>query len=404
MSSPSAYYFNVLENQRREEARRVQAVETATALMATLNRLRAQALELSRFGEEGEGVDVPFLADVASDSRAEIEAWIIEAQRTSNVLRAGIAQAQARRADRKLLESLRRHADGKAISVTDAIAGLAPPIATGPEAAAPGPEADWRLRTAEEAARLSGRLGEEVFDDDRDAVSRLVADVAASERPGQAGVRLDQLRLAVQQALARGPLRAQHAVEAAELLGRLRGLDHPDLGPTAVALQQVADGRHPLTAELRTASRRIETEAAGAADEQYALDVVAQAFADLGYEVHPGFATELAAQGSAEFQSGRWKTYGVRVHVDNGRHIRTHLVRYESAEASADTDRRDRSVAKTFCEDLERVAVEAAEQGVMLHVNEQHPPGAAPVMVVPQHNERDSRHERTKSKPQERRL
>lgn len=388
MSSPSAYYVQVQENQRREEARRQAAVQRAVGLMETLAQLREQAMELSSSGEADEAVEVPFLAKISTaESRAAVEAWILDAQQAANALRAGIARAAAHRADRKLLASLRRNVGGKALSVADVVANLAPPTTASAQSEPAGTALDWRLQAAEEAARLSARLGRDVFEDDRDVVTNLVSEVAASEAATQARIRLDQLRLTVQDALARGWERSVHTSEALDLLAELRGLDHPERDPVAAALQRVADGRRPMTDDLRHQSRRIVASASAAADDQYALDVLAEAFADLQYDVHPGFTTELAENGMSEFRSGRWKAYGVRVHFDPDHGLRTHLVRYEAGEGR-DSERRDRSVAEAFCEDLDRIAEEAAERGVVLGVNEQHPPGSEPVMVVPHVQER----------------
>lgn len=400
MSSPSAYEVSVRENQRREEAARAAAVATATRLHDRLESLRTEAQELSASSRAGETVDIPILADVSlAGSRVAIEAWIREAEAAAAALRAGILAARALRADRKVLESLARGAGGKAVSVADVVAKL--PARPAPVAEEPASQ-DWRRAAAEEAARLAGRIGDAVFEDDRAAVTAGVAEVAASDGSAQAAVRLANLRIATQRALERGARRQQHRTEALGLLEQLRGLDHPDLPPASAALQRVVEGRHALADEVRAEARRIVADAGAAADERYAADVLAAAFANLGYDVQPGFATELQGAGATEFRSGRWAEFGVRVHVHPGQRVVTHLVRYGAPEDSAEADRHERAVSQAFCDDLDRVAQHAAQRGVDLTVNQQHPPGTVPVLVI--HGEEEQRSVRTTKKRQERSL
>lgn len=389
MSSPSAYVIDVRANERREEAARAAAAERARALVATLDQLRAEALAISAAGRDGEILDVSIVTPISLDAtRLVIEAWIVEGERAAAALRSGIAAAKACRADRKIVESLRNRSGGQAVSVDDVVRDLPSRPAPAGELA---PEVDWSIAATEEAARLAGRLAGTVFEDDRDAIAAQVAEVAASERAAQAAARVDRLRLAVQDALRSGADRPRHQAEALELLEHLRGLDHPDLPHAAVALQRVVDGRRPLTDGVRAEARRIVADASAAADARYAVDVLAAAFAELGYDVQPGFTTELHAAGTVEFPSGRSPGYGVRVHLDTGSGVRTHLVRYGGDE-SAEGDRRDRSAAQAFCDDLDHVATETARRGVDLRVTEQHPPGTMPLVVASEASAGSRRH------------
>lgn len=396
MSSPSAYDIDVRANARREAAALAAAVDRARTLVALLDQLRAEAVAISASGHEAESVEVPFITAISLNaSRQAIDAWIIEGELAAADLRSGIAAAKAQRADRKVVESLRRRVGGTAVSIEDVVRSLPRDPAPAAELA---PEIDWQVAAAEEAARLAGRLTGTVFEDDRDAISVQVAEIAASERASQAAARVDRLRMAVQDALRRGVDRPGHQVEALDLLGQLRGLDHPALPPAVAALQSVVEGRRPLTDAGRAEARRIAVEAKAAADARYAVDVLAAAFAELGYEVQPRFTTELHAAGTVEFPSGRSPGYGVRVHLDASARVRTHLVRYGEDE-SAEGDRRDHSAAEAFCEDLERVAERTARHGIDLRVREQHPPGTMPLVVT---SEADASRRRQSSQPKQR--
>jgi hypothetical protein len=396
VSSPSAYELEVRANARREAAARAAATDRARAIEAALSALRAEALAISASDHAGETVDVPFVTPLDLDaSRQVIEAWIVEGEEAAAALRSGIAAAKAQRADRKIVESLRKRVGGKAVSVDQVLRHLPTRPAPGAEDVA---EFDWRVAAAEEAARLAGHLAASVFEDDREAIASQVAEVAASERAAQAAARVDRLRVAVQDALRTGADRPRHQAEGLELLGELRGLDHPDLRPVATALQCVVEGRRPLTDGMRAEARRVAAEAKAAADARYAVEVLAAAFAELNYDVQPGFTTELHAAGTIEFASGRSPGYGVRVHLDGRSRVRTHLVRYGEDE-TAEGGRRDRSAAQAFCDDLERVAEETAKHGVELDAKEQHPPGTMPLVVV---KESDAGSRRRVAQPKQR--
>jgi hypothetical protein len=376
MSSASSYQYEVRRNEQLEAAALQAATSKANELFAAIERLRAEALELSK-AESGE-VEIPYLmAPPLSSGRTAIEGWIREGHGAVAALSSSIAEGRARRAERQMMSSLKKGVKGVVESIDEVFDRL--PEAARPVETDPSTSSDWKSDLVAKAVSLAERAGGRVFESDRVALTDLVRQIVEAGSKGESEKKLDTLRFELQAALERGYERDQHRADASELLSKLRGLDGPDAPPVRAALEDVALGKSPLTGELAARAEVIVSQGRAEADREYAGRVLSEAFQALGYTVDPGFATELATGGSAELRYPEWEDYGVKLHLDDADGVRIHLVSYSDG-SSAETDRRDLRVGEEFCESQELVRRAMYSQGVALKLVQEFRPGEMPLI------------------------
>ena len=120
-------------------------------------------------------------------------------------------------------------------------------------------------------------------------------------------------------------------------------------------------------------------------DEEIAGILVAEALADLGYEVEPIAETLFVSGGVAHFQRAEWGDYYVRMRVDpQTRNVNFNMVRASDATAPPDAAqrKRDEEMEATWCTGIPKLLAELAARGIETKTLRELDAGAVPVQVV----------------------
>lgn len=212
----------------------------------------------------------------------------------------------------------------------------------------------------------------------------------------------DLLTLYAEQVRALAPAQAARSMDrratVERILGRLAGLDEGAIAPQLDALMRAlieaeSDERAEMLAlELRAqvqrcneARARAEAEAAENRKREMAGILVAEALADLGYEVEPIAETLFVSGGVAHFQRAEWGDYYVRIRVDpQTRNVNFNMVRASDATAPPDAAqrKRDEEMEATWCTGIPKLLAELAARGIETKTLRELDAGAVPVQVV----------------------
>lgn len=203
-------------------------------------------------------------------------------------------------------------------------------------------------------------------------------------------------------------LRARHAPAAASvtdrrataerILGRLAGEAATEVPADLEALMRElieapTQARADLVAlELRARVQRLndERETRRKAEKEnrkreIAAEIVADALADLGYDVETIQHTLFVEGGVAHFQRAEWGDYFVRLRVDPAtRAINLNMIRTAESAAPAEGSqrRRDEEMENAWCGELPRLLEELKARGIDARRLRALDPGALPVQIV----------------------
>ncbi|NKZ03927.1 response regulator receiver protein [Actinomadura latina] len=143
-------------------------------------------------------------------------------------------------------------------------------------------------------------------------------------------------------------------------------------------------GANRRTEERRARERRLAAERDAAeqaeAERRYVLDSITAAFEDMGYEVHTGFETLTAEDGTVTLTRGAWPDHSVRMRVDDAAHVRASMVRERPAE-SEDDRRVDVEREREWCEAFEAARTRLADAGIRSDVSWRLDPGVRELPV-----------------------
>jgi hypothetical protein len=131
--------------------------------------------------------------------------------------------------------------------------------------------------------------------------------------------------------------------------------------------------------ERRRAAERDAAEQAEA-ERRYVLDSITAAFEDMGYEVHAGFETLTAEDGTVTLTKGAWPDHSVRMRVDDAAHVRASMVRERPAE-SEDDRRVDVEREREWCAAFEAARERLAGAGIRSDVSWRLEPGVRELPV-----------------------
>ncbi len=233
-----------------------------------------------------------------------------------------------------------------------------------------------RRRTVERVLARLALAGDEPLPP---ALEAIAAEILAAPGVERAEALALELRLRVQAHNEAAAARQQDRETAGRLAGQLPADEVAD--PLRDALDDVAAGRAPLTADLAERAR-----AAIAAAEQARLDAAAalvleQSLKDLGYEVEEIAGTLFVEGGVAHFRKAGWGDYHVRLRVDAQRGaMNFNVVRAGTAE----DDRRieDMMAEERWCAEFPKLFATLAARGLKIDVTRLLQAGEVPVQVV----------------------
>ncbi|MEU5991579.1 response regulator receiver protein [Spirillospora sp. NPDC047418] len=344
------------------------ALDAAVVLSLGMNRVLGRGAGLA-----GQGAQA--LAALAA-GRAEARA-------------AALAEVESQ--ERALREVVDRNARIAALAETRAKIGaeVALPARWTPGEQTPGELTAWCAatdRALDEAERqlsehLASQVSTQIFGVPAEG---LTADTAARDAPPPAGddVRRDLRRIMTRLLPDAADAEQRAVAEAAGLLAGAGTAEEAEGVLQEVRLRiQAANQR---TEEQRAQERRLAAERDAAeqaeAERRYVLDSITGAFEDMGYEVHAGFETLTAEDGTVTLTKGTWPDHSVRMRVDDAAHVRASMVRERPAE-SEDDRRLDAEREQEWCEAFEAARERLADAGIRSDVAWRLEPGVRELPV-----------------------
>ncbi|CNF50643.1 Uncharacterised protein [Mycobacterium tuberculosis] len=212
----------------------------------------------------------------------------------------------------------------------------------------------------------------------------LTADTAARGAPPPAGdgVRRDLRRIMVRLLPDAADAERRAVAEAAGLLAGAGTPEEAEGVLQEVRLRIQAANRRTEERRARERERAAERDAAeqAEAERRYVLDSITAAFEDLGYEVHAGFETLTAEDGTVTLTRGAWPDHSVRMRVDDAAHVRASMVRERPAE-SEDDRRVDVEREREWCAAFEAARERLADAGIRSDVSWRLEPGVRELPV-----------------------
>ncbi|TMR39305.1 response regulator receiver protein [Actinomadura geliboluensis] len=346
------------------------ALDAAVVLSLGMNRVLGRGAGLAGRGAEA-------LAALAA-GRAEARA-------------AALAEVESQ--ERALREVVERNARIAALAETRAELGAKVPL---PEQLVPDEHQSTAELTAwcaatdralDEAERhlsehLAAQVSTQIF---AAPAEGLVTDAARSAPPPPATG--DDVRRNLERIMARllpdaADAERRAVAEAAALLAGAGTAEEAEGVLQEVRLRIQAANRR--TEELRAEERRLAAErdaaAQAEAERRYVLDSITAAFEDMGYEVHAGFETLTAEDGTVTLTKGAWPDHSVRMRVDDAAHVRASMVRERPAE-SEDDRRLDVEREEEWCAAFEAARARLADAGIRSEVAWRLEPGVRELPV-----------------------
>ena len=344
------------------------ALDAAVVLSLGMNRVLGRGAGLAGRGAEA-------LAALAA-GRAEARA-------------AALAEVESH--ERALRETVERNARIAALAETRAKIGAEVPL---PDRLQPGGQTPQELtawcaatdRALDEAERhlsehLAAQVGTQIFAVPAEGLSTDTARAAPrAPEPGDVRQNLERIMARL---LPDAPEAERNAVaEAARLLAGTGTAEEAEGVLQEVRLRIQAANRR--TEERRAAERRRSEERDAAeqaeAERQYVLGSITAAFEDMGYEVHAGFETLTAEDGTVTLTKGAWPDHSVRMRVEDAAHVRASMVRERPAE-SEDDRRVDVEREQEWCAAFEAARGRLADAGIRTDVAWRLEPGVRELPV-----------------------
>ena len=240
-----------------------------------------------------------------------------------------------------------------------------------------------RHRYAEEVSRLLETLAAEVSSQDRTAIEQRAqetVELPASRRRAL----LTQLRLDVQRANEAGRARQRVVRQVEQWRERLLGLEGTEVEQLDAALRQVIDGEEPLPPDMAQKVEDAVARATEASNRAYALGVITEELENLGYVVEVGFETASAqAPEMLLHKPDMEEDYHVSLRAEaGGLHNRVVREASDPNERSADRERTDEQMERTWCQDFATALAASEPRGVRGRAVTRNPPGEVPVQTI----------------------
>ena len=241
-----------------------------------------------------------------------------------------------------------------------------------------------RHRYAEEISRLLETLAAEVSHEDRTAIEQRAQEMAESPQVSRRRALLAQLRLDIQRANAAGRARQRKIQQVEQWRARLLGLEGPEVEQLDAALRQAVDGDEPLPPDMAQKVEDVVARATEASNREYALGVITDELESLGYVVEVGFETASAqAPEMLLHKPDMEDDYHVSLRVEAGA-LHNQVVREasEASDRSAERERTDEQMERTWCQDLATALAAAEHRGIRGRAVSRNPPGEMPVPTI----------------------
>ena len=241
-----------------------------------------------------------------------------------------------------------------------------------------------RHRYAEEISRLLETLAAEVSHEDRTAIEQRAQEMAESPQVSRRRALLAQLRLDIQRANAAGRARQRKIQQVEQWRARLLGLEGPEVEQLDAALRQAVDGDEPLPPDMAQKVEDVVARATEASNREYALGVITDELESLGYVVEVGFETASAqAPEMLLHKPDMEDDYHVSLRVETGAlHNRVVRETSDASDRSAERERTDEQMERTWCQDFATALAAAERRGVRGRAVERLEPGAVPVQTI----------------------
>ena len=195
---------------------------------------------------------------------------------------------------------------------------------------------------------------------------------------------LMQLRFDIQRANAAGQAQQRIVAQAEQWRERLLGLEGTEVEQLDVALRRIADGDEPLPPDMAQRVEDVVARATEASNRAYALGVITEELESLGYVVEVGFETASAqAPEMLLHKPDMEDDYHVSLRVEAGA-LHNRVVREASnaSEQSAERQRTDEQMERTWCQDLATALAAAGHRGIRGRAVSRNPPGEMPVPTI----------------------
>ena len=241
-----------------------------------------------------------------------------------------------------------------------------------------------RRRCSEEVSRLLETVAAEVSSQDRTAIEQRAKETVESPQASRRRALLTQLRLDVQRANKAGRARQRMVAQVEQWRERLLGLEGPEVEQLDAALRQVVDGEEPLPPDMAQRVEDVVARATEASNRAYALGVITEELESLGYVVEVGFETASAqAPEMLLHKPDMEDDYHVSLRVEAGA-LHNQVVRETSdlSDRSAERERTDQQMERTWCQDLATALAAAEHRGIRGRAVERLEPGAVPVQTI----------------------
>ena len=270
------------------------------------------------------------------------------------------------------------------LQATSQLQATVPPAAVGSAEEEEAQRERNLRRCAEEVSRLLERLAAEVSHEDRTAIEQRAQEAVKSPQAARRGALLAQLRLDIQRANAAGQARLRMVAQAEQWRERLWGLEGPEVEEMEAALRRIVDGKEPLPPDMGKKVEGVVARATEASNRAYALGVITDELESLGYVVEAGFETASAeAPEMLLHKPDMEEDYHVSLRVEAGAlHNRVVREASDSGERSAERERTDEQMERTWCQDLAAALAAAEHRGVRGRAVSRNPPGEAPVPTI----------------------
>ena len=252
---------------------------------------------------------------------------------------------------------------------------------------AQGEEHDLRS-FAEDVTRLLQTLAAEVRPEDRAAIEEQSEAVIGAPTAFRREALRAQLRLDIQRANEAAAARRRTAARVEEWRERLLGFEAPEVQELDAELRRVAGG-DPLPPGMAQRVEDVVARATDAANRDYALGVITEELGNLGYVVESGFETASAPGSEVLLHKPDMEDdYHVSLRAD-GLHLHNRVVREAADPAaaagrprSADRERTDTRMERTWCQDLAAALAAAERRGVLGRAVSREEPGQVPVVAI----------------------
>ena len=240
-----------------------------------------------------------------------------------------------------------------------------------------------RRRCSEEVSRLLETVAAEVSSEDRTAIEQRAKETVESPASRRRAL-LVQLHLDIQQANKAGRARQRVVQQVEQWRERLLGLEGTEVEQLDLELRQIVDEAGPLPPDMAQRVEGVVERATEASNRAYALGVITEELENLGYVVEVGFETASAqAPEMLLHKPDMEDEYHVSLRAEAGG-LHNQVVREASdpSEQSAERQRTDEQMERTWCQDLATALAAAERRGVRGRAVSRNPPGEMPVQTI----------------------